>query len=163
LNTLSSRVVVLAALVEILQTEALEAVVRVDSVQEQGLVSPQAPITPLPLAAAVQAALAAAIPYLAPLHLLVAAKAETITAVMVITAVLVAAAQVDSQALLELAELEIPQALVLPKAQTAEMALLIPILPEAVVVALLLLDQQQAGLQPVMAAQAQPQAFLAAL
>jgi hypothetical protein len=82
---------------------------------------------------------------------------------MVITAVLVAAAQVDSQALLELAELEIPQALAPPKGQTAEMALLIAILPAAVVAALLLLDQQQAGLQPVMAAQAQPQAFLAVL
>jgi hypothetical protein len=105
----------------------------------------------------------AVIPYLAPLHLLVAVKAETITAVMVITAALAAAAQVDSQALLELAELEIPQALAPPKGQTAEMALLIAILPAAVVAALLLLDQQQAGLQPVMAAQAQPQAFLAVL
>jgi hypothetical protein len=160
---LSSRVAVRVALVGILQTEALEAAVPVDSVQEQGLVSPQAPITPLPLAAAALAAQVAMIPYLAPLHLLVAVKAETITAVMAIMAALVAAARVGSQALLELAELEIPQALVPPKVQTAEMALLIAILPAAVVVALLLLDQQQAGLQPVMAAQAQPQAFLAAL
>jgi hypothetical protein len=103
------------------------------------------------------------IPYLAPLHLLVAVKAETITAVMAIMAALVAAARVDSQALLELAELEIPQALAPPKGQTVEMALLISTLPAAVGVVLLLLDQQQAGLQPVMAAQAQPQAFLAAL
>ena len=120
-------------------------------------------LTRLLLAAAALAALAAAIPYLAPLHLLVAVKAETITAVMVIMAALEAAARVDSQALLELAELEIPQALAPPKGQTAEMALLIAILPAAVVAALLLLDQQQAGLQPVMAAQAQPQAFLAVL
>jgi hypothetical protein len=155
--------VVPAELVEIPQTVAQAVAAQADSAQARVYLLPQAPTTRSRLAAAALAVLAAAIPYLAPLHLLVAAKAETITAVMVITAALVAAARVDSQALLELAELEIPQALVLPKAQTAEMALLMPILPEAVVVALLLLDQQQAGLQPVMAAQAQPQAFLAVL
>jgi len=75
--------------------------------------------------------------------------------------VLVAAVLVGFQVLLELVELEIHQVHIHPKAQAAEMGLLIAIPPVVVVVVLLLLGRRQAGLQPETAALALHHLFLA--
>jgi hypothetical protein len=91
---LSSRVVVQAALEAALQTVALVAAGPVVSAPVQGFLLPQELIMQSPSAGVVLAALVAAIPYLARLHLLAAAKVASTTITMQARAALVAAARV---------------------------------------------------------------------